>query len=144
LSQDPEATIQTAARLAAAWIVFQMVLELGGGTASLRRFGVAVTINSVLLALFALVQSLTWNGKVYWVRPTPQVSAWFSGGPFICHNHLAAYLNLGLGLALGFLLNPGEWGSRRRGDRLWAAYAASVILVGIIASHSRSGLLAMV
>ena len=62
-----------------------------------------------------------------------------NGGPFLCHNHLAAYLNIGLGFALSGLLSP-----RRAGSRLWSGYAASLIVVGILVSQSRSGFLAMV
>src|SRR4051794_32096693 len=67
-------------------------------------------------------------------------SGWDTGGPFIGHSPLAAYLNLGLGFALAGLLTPGP----RPTFRPWAAYAASVIVVGVIASHSRTGFLAMV
>ena len=114
-------------QLAAAWVLFQAVLGLGGGPASFRRFGLATAANAALLALFAMVQSLTWSGKIYGIRPTLHTNGWMTGGPFVCHSHLAAYLNIGLGFALGLLLSsrvPGaghRWGSRRDlGSRLWS------------------------
>jgi O-antigen ligase/tetratricopeptide (TPR) repeat protein len=150
MSQDPDATLGTAMRLAAAWVLFQAVLGLGGGPASFRRFGLATAANAALLALFAMVQSLTWSGKIYGIRPTLHTNGWMTGGPFVCHSHLAAYLNIGLGFALGLLLStrlPGaghRWGSRRDlGSRLWPACAAGLIVAGVIASHSRVGFLAM-
>ncbi|HEV3165915.1 MAG TPA: O-antigen ligase family protein [Isosphaeraceae bacterium] len=142
VSRDAEATRDNAARLLAAWILFQGVLSHGASHGAFRRFGKAVAINAMLLALFALIQILTWNGKVYgMVR-----AASGHGGPFICHNHLAAYLNIGLGFALAWLLAPrsGETIAQGRGSRLCAAYTASVILVGVLASLSRSGFLGMV
>jgi O-antigen ligase/tetratricopeptide (TPR) repeat protein len=141
LSQEPEATSDLAVRLAATWILFQSVLGLRGGYRTFRRFAAAIVGNATLLALFSLVQSLSWNGKIYWIRPSPSSN----GGPFVCHNHLAASLNVGLGLALGFLLAPerDRIGSDGRGRRLWAAYAVGLIVVGIVASLSRSAFLAM-
>jgi O-antigen ligase len=150
VSQDPDATLGTAMQLAAAWVLFQAVLGLGGGPASFRRFGLATAANAALLALFAMVQSLTWSGKIYGIRPTLHTNGWMTGGPFVCHSHLAAYLNIGLGFALGLLLSsrlPGaghRWGSRRDlGSRLWPACAAGLIVASVIASHSRGGFLAM-
>jgi len=94
----------------------------------------------------------------------PNGSAWSSGGPFACHSHFAEYLNLGLGFALGSLLALGQDGLLRgsggrspqslqvrflnrlrggSGGHLWAAYAAGVLVVGIVTSQSRGGFLAM-
>ncbi len=139
LSEDRDETLRAAARLTAAWVLFQSVLALGGGYAALRRLGLVLAGNAVLLALFSVTQALSWNGKIYWVRPSPIWSGWNSGGPFVGHSPLAAELNLGLGFALAFLLTP----SRRRRFRPWAAYVASVIAVGVVASHSRTGFTAM-
>src|SRR5947209_5966376 len=83
-----------------AWILFQAVLGLDRPLPAFRRFGVATAVNACLLAVFSVIQWLTWNGKVYWVRDAPRPDlSWYSGGPFACHNHLAAYLNVGLGFA---------------------------------------------
>jgi O-antigen ligase len=139
LSQYPEASVQMAARLAAAWILFHCVLGLETGSGAARRFGLAVVANASLVALFSTVQLLAWNGKIYWLRPSPSGSA----GPFVCHSHLAAYLNLGLGLALVSLFSPGRPKARTPNHPfpVFAAYAASMIVVGIVASLSRNGFL---
>jgi hypothetical protein len=141
LSQDPDETIRSAAALAAAWLLFQGVLGLGDG--SLRRLAVAFSLNATLIALFSIVQALTWNGGIYWTFPSP-TEGWSGGGPFVCHTHLAEYLNMGLGLALGLVV-PGGWRDLVRGKtyRLWGAYAAVVIASGVVASSSRGGFLAM-
>jgi len=144
LSLEPDSTLQTAARLAAAWLLFQGVLGLKGSPTVSVRFAKVVVFNSALLALFAIVQGLTWNGRIYWVRPANVSSSWSAGGPFLSHNHLAAYLNMGLGLALGLLLH-GNWRDflRRDSTKLWTAYAAGIIAVGVVTSHSRSGFLGL-
>ncbi len=138
LSRIPEETRNVAWRLVSAWVIFASVIGLQGGAASLRRFGTAIVVNASALSVFAMVQALTWNGKIYWFRDSPQEGAWFAGGPFVCHSHLTAYLNIGLGFALAFLMRP-----RGQGSRLWAGYASALIAVGIVASQSRSGFAAM-
>lgn len=84
-----------------------------------------------------------WGGKIYGIRRTEIGRGWYSGGPFVCHNHLAACLNLGLGFALGGLLARSRADGWASGRRLGPAYASSLIVIGILASHSRGGFLAM-
>jgi len=145
LSLEPDSTLQTAARLSAAWLLFQAVLSLKGIPGISLRLARAVIVNASLLAIFAIVQGLTWNGCIYWVRPAHvSAASWSVGGPFLSHSHLAAYLNMGLGLALGLLLQ-GDWRDflRRDSTKLWTAYAAAIIAVGVISSQSRSGFLGL-
>lgn len=142
ISLEPDASGRAAMRLAAGWVLFQAVMGLGLGTASLRRFGIALAANAAFLSLFSLIQLLSWNGRIYWIRETPSGSS----GPFVNHNHLAAYLNLGLGFALTFLMAPRRGahnGYRQRGDQIWAAYATGLIIVGIVVSLARTGFVAM-
>jgi len=69
LSQDPDASLGTA-------------VQLAGGLARVSRgcwgwapglsavFGLVTVINGTLMTLFAIVQALTWNGKIYGIRAT--------------------------------------------------------------------------
>jgi O-antigen ligase/tetratricopeptide (TPR) repeat protein len=149
LSHDPDASIRTVAQLAAAWLLFQAVLGSGTGYQPLRRFALFTVANASFLTIFSIAQALSWSGKIYGVRPVI-ASSWFGGGPFVSHNHLAAYLNLAFGLSLGLLL--GTIQKVRRGPQsrpltpaaLWAGSAAGLIFAGILASHSRGGFLAAV
>jgi O-antigen ligase len=149
LSHDPDASMRTAAQLAAAWLLFQAVLGSGTGSQPLRRFALFTVANASLLTIFSIAQALSWSGKIYGVRPV-NASSWFVGGPFVSHNHLAAYLNLALGLSLGLLLSTIQTirGSQKRrslgASTLWAGSAAGLIFAGILASHSRGGFLAAV
>jgi O-antigen ligase len=101
----------------------------------------ALATNAAAISLFSMVQLLTSNGKIYWVRASP----WGSAGPFYNHNHLAAYLNLGLAAVVGLLLasERARSSAKSRGARLLTGYAAAVIVVGVVVSLSRSGFLAM-
>lgn len=145
LSENPEATRTAVLRLAGVWLLLQGVLALENPLAAFRRFGLATAVNSCLLALVAMLQWLSWNGKVLWIREAPRPSvSWYSGGPFACHNHLAAYLNIGLGFTLALLLSSTQGASwvRKRGAQLWPAYGAALLVIGLIASHSRGGMMA--
>lgn len=147
LSEDPEATRTAVLRLAGAWLLLQAVLALENPLAAFRRFGMATAVNSCLLALVAMLQWLSWNGKVLWIREAPRPSVpWYSGGPFACHNHLAAYLNIGLGFTLALLLSSAHGAAwvRKRGAQLWPAYGAALLVIGLVASHSRGGMMAAV
>lgn len=162
LSLDPDSSMQVAVQLAGAWILFQASMGLGGFV-TLRRFGIALTANTALLSLFSIAQSLAWQGKIYGLRTAPSTTGWFTGGPFVSHNHLAAYLNLGVGFSVAFLIlasqrrpalpasrGPAAWGSKgvihtpTNYAYLTPAYAVGMILVGMLFSHSRGGFLAMV
>jgi O-antigen ligase len=142
ISIDPDSTLQTAAQLTAACLLFHCVLGMRHDARMVTLFAKFVVLNSVLLALFAIIQSLTWNGQIYWLRPVMVETAWTVGGPFLSHSHLAAYLNLGLGLALGLILSENSRDIfRRDSTKLWTVYAAGIIAIGIVTSHSRSGFL---
>lgn len=145
ISVDRDATLHVAAQFLAALIMFDCVARSRGGFAAFRRFSLSLSWNSGLLALFSLAQTLTWNGKIYGVRAHYTNNGWMTGGPFFCHNHLAAYLNLGLGLTLGLLLcalnRSGK--RRRRHSFFFMAYLAGLIVLGVLGSNSRGGFLAM-
>ena len=145
LSADPEASVHQATRFFMAWLLFQAVMGLGVDSRSYKRFAYLLAFNAALLTLFAIVQALNWNGKIYWVRQAPPRDAWSAGGPFVHHGHLADYLNLALGLALGLLLTRNDWGqwNWRQGTKLWLLYLSGLLMVGVAASQSRGGALAM-
>ena len=146
ISVNPEATQLAVARLAAAWLLFEAVMRLDSPALLFRRFGFLTIVNSCLLSVLALVQWLTWNGRVLWLRPSPHPDlAWYSGGPFFCHNHLAAYLNLGFGFSIGLMmatLKREFRGTTGRSRRYWPIVIAGIVLTGLVVSHSRGGFLA--
>ncbi|MFO0953582.1 MAG: O-antigen ligase family protein [Isosphaeraceae bacterium] len=139
LSQDPEATWHFVACVAGLWLVLQAVQGLRAEGGAFRRFCVAFSVNAGAVALFSVVQYLSWDGRIYWTRPSP----WMSAGPFYNHNHLAAYLNLGLALTFGLII--GARGDRPpggpRGAWLLAGYNAALLLLGVLVSLSRTGFL---
>lgn len=61
----------------------------------------------VFLAVFAVVQKMAWNGRLYWFYPVPpgiESDATHVWGPYLNHNHFAGYMEISIMLAIGLLL----------------------------------------
>ena len=89
-----------------------------------------------LVALFAIVQSLSSNGKLYWVR-TSGSGGWIYG-PYVSHNHYAGLMEMLVPIALIAALNR-----NLRGNWKWAPASAAVLMAStIFLSGSRGGMIA--
>lgn len=165
LSINPGATI-VALACAAAFSLFLLgtarMLSLGGTALAFVRSLVAF---GLLLALFALAQNLALAGQtgeghvvyIYGFWPDPYVNKPF--GPFINKNNFAGWMLMAFSLALGYLAakisrlsrkTRSDWrnrllslSSRDGAEVLFAALAAMVMGVSIVASMSRSGMVAL-
>jgi len=128
----------------------------------------SLTVVGFLVALFGLVQHLTWNGHIYWVRRVARDTAF---GPFVNHNHFAGYVEMVIPVALSmafFLLDPrrrfssatgrGEvWEGQaaeephdsddresfasRWGQSVLAFFASVILVASLFLSQSRGGIL---
>lgn len=140
--------------LASLWVLTVCVVRLPGRWGPLKRHGQVMVVSSVLMGMQSMLQAMTFNGKILWIRQAGIVIS--SAGPFFVHSHLAAYLNMGLGFALAQLLfmnwqaSPDEQQEHLFADErsglgrgfIWM-YAGGIIMVSVLASRSRGGLLAM-
>lgn len=92
-----------------------------------------------LLAIFALVQDRTWNGKLYWVRPLLTTSS-KPFGPYVNPNHFGGLMELAVpwmaGRAASYLKRFG-WEALRRADFAGCAGAAAICLVAGLSSASK-------
>ncbi len=107
----------------------------------------AVTVVGFLVSLFGLVQFLTWNGKIYWLRKVPPASSF---GPFVNHNHFAGYVEMIIPVAISLALylmevrrarhraadDRGRWGKGAL-----ALFAAVILIVALFFCLSRGGIL---
>jgi len=129
-----------------------------------RALFLLATITTVgfLVAVQALVQFLTWNGKIYWMRKVPPSSPF---GPFVNHNHFAGYVEMVIPVAISltfFVLALGDGtrqarppvvkpsrsearspssSSERWGQGGLSLFAAIILVVSLIFSLSRGGIL---
>ncbi len=88
------------------------------------------------LAMFALVQSVTSDGKLYWLR-TPRSGGWIYG-PYVNHNHYAGLMEMLIPIPLIACLSDSVEGPRK----ILAAGAAALMATTIFLSGSRGGMLA--
>jgi O-antigen ligase len=88
------------------------------------------------VALFALIQDLASNGKLYWLR-TPRLGGWIYG-PYVNHNHYAGLMEMLLPIPLVFVFT--RYGSNLR--KGMAGLAAALMASTIFLSGSRGGMLA--
>jgi O-antigen ligase len=89
------------------------------------------------VSLFAIAQRLTYNGKMYWVRPvSPYIAPY---GPYGNYNHFAGLVELILPLPLAYLL----FARIKLEERLLWLFAVVMMAVALLFSGSRGGVLAL-
>jgi O-antigen ligase len=102
-----------------------------------RRLAQIFSIYGAALAIFALVQGVSSNGKLYWLRQ-PRMGGWIYG-PYVNHNHYAGLMAMLAPIPL--VLSMTHLASPRA--RNLAATAAAVMVGTIFLSGSRGGMLAI-
>lgn len=147
-------------------------LLLGAGLFRHRQdvmlFLLAITANGVALTFFALIQYVTWNGRIFWTWAPLLGSQAF--GPFVNRNNAAGYLLLCLAGAVGLSIylwnsqqNNGprpiishelplwrQWQqqlllqlSEITATKLGGLFACGFIALGVVSSLSRGGVIAL-
>jgi O-antigen ligase len=105
-------------------------------TTQVRRICAVLTSYGTLVAAFAVLQSLTSNGKLYWLRAAGP-GRWVYG-PYLNHNRYAGLMEMLAPIPLVFAFTRYAHGRRR-----WLAAAASAFMgATIFLSGSRGGMAA--
>lgn len=102
-----------------------------------RRIGVILAVYGVTVASFALLQGLSPNGKLFWVR-TPRLGGWIYG-PYVNHNHYAGLMELLVPIPLIISLSR----MAHEKVRLAAGIGAAIMVGTIFLSGSRGGMIAI-
>jgi len=108
LSLQPQATREGLFALFAYVAVFLVVTQHYRTTKQVRRTVDTVLAVAVVLVLFAVLQKMTWNGRLYWVFPvSPGIESDLNyiWGPYINRNHFAGYLEIAAPLGMGLFLH---------------------------------------
>ena len=92
LTLDVQATRESAIKLLALLIYFVTALHLLRDAERRRKLLITLSTLGASVALFAIVQKLTWNGKLYWLRSVSPYVAPF--GPYANYNHFAGLMEL--------------------------------------------------
>ncbi len=125
LSLYPNATKHDLRLLLSAVGIFVVVLNVLRRSDQIERLLTAIAIIGGTIAVFALVQGLFENGRIYWFVPTAHRIGF--SGPFINHSHFSQFMNLSIGAALGLLL-----------VRLHRVFAGRNITLPIVFDHLSS------
>lgn len=123
----------TTLRLATEWILFFLTVQVFRTPKEWRRLVWFLMILAFGVSVFGIVQSLTWNGKLYWVRTLSHGGEPF--GPFVDRDDFAGFLELILPLGLALLVFDGERHERRLLVGLFVIFPAAAMLF----SGSRAG-----
>jgi O-antigen ligase len=105
-------------------------------TSQVKAVGFALCGYGFAVAMFALMQGIASNGKLYWLR-TPQFDGWIYG-PYVNHNHYAGLMEMLTPIPLVISL-LGDVSAARKA---LAAGAAAVMASTIFLSGSRGGMVA--
>jgi O-antigen ligase len=137
LSLDVESTRRTLIVLV--FLLISFLVAANFLTSRKRLSGLAgfLTVFGLVVAVFALVQHFTWNGKLYWIRPnTVSISPF---GPFVNHNHFAGYMELLIPVPIALVIA----GAVRSEMKLLYGFAAAAMGVALVASLSRGGMVSL-
>lgn len=104
----------------------------------IRILTLAFSSYGFAVATFALLQGLTSNGRLYWLRK-PSGYAWIYG-PYVNHNHYAGLMEMLFPIPLVFSLTKYARGTPRR----LAVLASAVMATTIFLCGSRGGVIAFV
>jgi len=128
--------------LALQYLAYAMLCFLTGQTllrgVQAQSLALIFSIYGAALAGFALLQGISSNGRLYWIRQ-PRSGGWIYG-PYVNHNHYAGLMEMLVPIPLVVSL------SRQAAPkvRAVAGATAAVMLGTIFLSGSRGGMLAIV
>ncbi len=136
-SLDRQATKETTVKWLAMAIYFIAALHTLRSSERRKKVLYGVTVFGFAVSLFAIVQRLTYNGKMYWVRPvSPYIAPY---GPYGNYNHFAGLVELILPLPLAYLLLA----RIKLEERLLWLFSVVMMAVALLFSGSRGGILAL-
>lgn len=105
-------------------------------TSQVKSLAWLFSVYGCTVAIFALMQGIASNGKLYWLR-TPQSDGWIYGA-YVNHNHYAGLMEMLTPIPLVI-----SFAGRIRGPRkALAVLAAAVMVSTIFLSGSRGGMAA--
>ncbi len=139
LSLDVEATRDAVLWMGLLIIAFVVAANIFIGQARLTLLRTFFIGFGLALALFALLQKITWNGRFYWWRAVDSQIITSPFGPFVHHGHYAGYLEMLLPIPIAFLILH----QLRLEKKLLYGFAATMMSISVIASLARGGMISM-
>ncbi|MBA4373825.1 MAG: hypothetical protein C0402_13315 [Thermodesulfovibrio sp.] len=106
VSTIPYVTVQELLKLLSYAAVFYVIISHYRTRVQLHSLVKTILYIGISLALFAVIQKVTWNGRIFWFYPVEEYLRSGAGiwGPYINRNHFAGYMEMVIPLALGLLI----------------------------------------
>jgi len=121
---------------AAYGMIFFVATQCLRRTARIKAFILFLAAFGFMMALFAMVQQFTWNGKLYWVVPYHYGASAY--GPYVNHSHYAGLMEMLAPIPLVFAMMR-CW---RKPTRVLFGFVALVMTSTIFLSRSLGGIVA--
>lgn len=137
LSLDRQATKESTVKLLALVIYFIAALVTLRSSERRKKLLVTLTIFGFAVSLFAILQRLSSNNKMYWVRPVSPYVAFY--GPYGNYNHFAGMIELILPLPFAYLLLA----RINLEQRMLGFLSIVIMVVAVVLSVSRGGMLSV-
>lgn len=137
ISAYPHESISEALKYCAYAMLCFLVTQMMIRSSQARKIAMMLAFYGFSIAVFALLQGISPNGKLYWVRQ-PRLGGWIYG-PYVNHNHYAGLMELLVPIPLVISLSR----LAHEKERITAGVAAAVMAGTIFLSGSRGGMLAV-
>lgn len=137
LSMDVEATRGATLMLFFLLASFIIVRNFFVTRERLGAMANVLIVYGLAMSVFALMQYFTWDGRIYWTRPTPWGIAF---GPFVNRNHYAGYMEMLAPLPLALILARGV----RKESWVFYGFAAAIMSISVFVSLSRGGMVSVI
>jgi len=138
LSMDVEATRGALVVIFFLFVCFLIASTFFKSAQRMRSLANFLVIFGLVLAVFALIQHFTWEGRLFWFRPMPAAGEG-TGGPFVNRNHFAGYMEMLIPIPIALALSRALRGEARA----FYAFAAAIMGIAELASLSRGGLVSL-
>lgn len=137
ISLDVQSTKEAAIKLLALNAYLIAALMTLRSSERRRKVIIVLTAFGFAVSLFAIIQRLTYNGKMYWMRPVSDYIAPY--GPYGNYNHFAGMVELILPLPFAYLL----FAKVNLEQRLLWLFGVVMMAVAVVVSLSRGGILSL-
>jgi O-antigen ligase len=106
ISLNPDATLRELFRVLAYAAVFFVIIGHYRTKEQVTPLVKTILAMGCFLVVFAIVQKMTWNDRIFWIYPVDEALKSGAGiwGPYINRNHFAGYLGMAIPLGMGLLL----------------------------------------
>jgi O-antigen ligase len=138
LALDPAATKEALLKLVTDLMLFflagQFLAE--AGERQWRKMGLALTLYTFAIGVFATLQFFSSRNLIYWAIPSPG----YTFGPYVNHNHYAGLMEMLIPLAVASALPA----IHKHPSAVLLGVAALVPIASLLLSGSRGGFIALV